>query len=497
MLERGEMEEAEHLLQQPLATTPLDGWVTGLLRAVLNRRHTASSPPEPPPDTPDLARASGSGPDPEALRVGVFLREILLARAAVWQRRVEQLLVHVEAASSGIPDSSLWLRLMMASVLQTAFRFTGRADLGERGIAMAEEVADRVEKRHMAILARGILGTLHLLSGHFHTVFERCGAGIELARATGLEDAGVLALCHQFRGYVLFEWNRLADARDELERAWALSSAPGVRSGVARMLVATYNAMDDPENADTWFQRLEEIVSEPMTLREREWLAAVRIRRGAQIDRDLRAIDAWRQSYHYHVDTLTHLPDREISARLHEYEHLLTILEVTRQWDAVLAVAECMLRGSGQARRWYATRAIVARATALEGHGHRDDADASMKEALEMGRPGGFVRVYLDGSPLRLELLRRARDHASTRRDADYVLATVTQGDMRAVGPSLSPRQLEVLRQVATGLSNRAVARELKVAETTVKTHLRAIYSRLGVRSRTAAVSESRRIGLV
>lgn len=55
-----------------------------------------------------------------------------------------------------------------------------------------------------------------------------------------------------------------------------------------------------------------------------------------------------------------------------------------------------------------------------------------------------------------------------------------------------------MLRHVATGLSNGAVARGLDLAETTVKTHLRALYSRLGVGSRTAAGSTrvARRAGI-
>lgn len=49
-----------------------------------------------------------------------------------------------------------------------------------------------------------------------------------------------VALAHQLRGYVLFEWDRLDDARTELGRAWELAGDGnhGVRSGVARILAA-------------------------------------------------------------------------------------------------------------------------------------------------------------------------------------------------------------------------------------------------------------------
>lgn len=60
----------------------------------------------------------------------------------------------------------------------------------------------------------------------------------------------------------------------------------------------------------------------------------------------------------------------------------------------------------------------------------------------------------------------------------------------------LSPRQLEVLRLVKDGLSNKAIMRALDMSESTVKTHLRAIFLRLGVDNRTQAAAAARRLGL-
>ncbi|HQZ72119.1 MAG: response regulator [Anaerolineae bacterium] len=61
----------------------------------------------------------------------------------------------------------------------------------------------------------------------------------------------------------------------------------------------------------------------------------------------------------------------------------------------------------------------------------------------------------------------------------------------------LSPRELEVLRLIARGLSNREIAQELVISEKTVKTHASSILSKLGLASRTQAALHAMRLGLV
>lgn len=68
---------------------------------------------------------------------------------------------------------------------------------------------------------------------------------------------------------------------------------------------------------------------------------------------------------------------------------------------------------------------------------------------------------------------------------------------MRGPRPELSERERQVLQQVATGASNRDVAKALFITEATVKTHLARAFSKLGAESRTAAVARARELGLL
>jgi len=80
-----------------------------------------------------------------------------------------------------------------------------------------------------------------------------------------------------------------------------------------------------------------------------------------------------------------------------------------------------------------------------------------------------------------------------------YVPPQLVAGDRRpattngAGAAGLTARQMDVVRLLARGMSNKAIARELGVSEGTVKVHLLAVFRVLDVRNRTAAVLEAQR----
>ncbi|MFF2542455.1 response regulator [Kitasatospora sp. NPDC058063] len=121
------------------------------------------------------------------------------------------------------------------------------------------------------------------------------------------------------------------------------------------------------------------------------------------------------------------------------------------------------------------------------------DTDNDVLPAIEAGATG----YLLKDAPTE-ELLRAAR--VAARGDAMLSPAITKRLMDRVRRPSLgvlSARELEVMRLVAHGSSNKEVAGKLFITEASVKTHLLRIYDKLGVRDRAGAVGEAFRRGLV
>jgi len=120
------------------------------------------------------------------------------------------------------------------------------------------------------------------------------------------------------------------------------------------------------------------------------------------------------------------------------------------------------------------------------------DSDADILGAVEAGASGYLLK---DAPPH--ELIAAVRAAAAGESALAPVIATRLLDRMRAPQTSLSSREMQVLELVAAGRSNTEVAAELFVSETTVKSHLAHIFTKLGVASRTAAVSAARRQGIL
>lgn len=120
------------------------------------------------------------------------------------------------------------------------------------------------------------------------------------------------------------------------------------------------------------------------------------------------------------------------------------------------------------------------------------DTDGDILGAVEAGASGYLLK---DAPPH--ELIAAVRAAASGESALAPVIASRLLSRMRAPEISLSRREIQVLTLVADGHPNADIAARLFISETTIKSHMVRIFSKLDVSSRTAAVSAARQLGIV
>jgi len=134
---------------------------------------------------------------------------------------------------------------------------------------------------------------------------------------------------------------------------------------------------------------------------------------------------------------------------------------------------------------------------------------AALERALALAEPGGFVRIFVrEGEPM-ARLLRQVVSRSIAPGYPSKLLAafgvsegragavTLPPAQPQALVEPLSERELEVLRLLTTHLSSSEIAAELFIATSTVRSHIKNIYSKLNVHSRTEAVERAGELGLL
>jgi LuxR family transcriptional regulator, maltose regulon positive regulatory protein len=121
----------------------------------------------------------------------------------------------------------------------------------------------------------------------------------------------------------------------------------------------------------------------------------------------------------------------------------------------------------------------------------------------------GLYQTVLDEAPIISELLRTTQEGGNIKTDLIPYVDRLVAGLQRAgqdrsastsgarILSALSPRETDILTLIAEGLSNKEIARSLYIGPETVKSHLKSVFTKLGVERRAQAVSRAQTLGLV
>ena len=394
-----------------------------------------------------------------------------------------------EAVGVGEPGLGDELGALALISLGNAETWTGRPDQAESHLEQAVALARRIGRPYLEFM--GVVFRAQVeLPRCAPRAEELSRQAIELAERHGWTDDTFAGLVYNALGSALVWQGRLTEAEPWVQRAERTiraetepMSAMGVQFTRGLLEVGRGRAAD----ALAAFRAAERLVGpHPLATPVQTWLVRVLVRLGDTEQAE---------------QILAGIRDSDRGQARVAAAVLALARDDSRATTAALAP---VLDGSAPVGwRFLLADAFLLEAIARDALGAPVAADYALERALDLaGAQGTLLWFLLHPAPGLLE--RRARQH-TTHAALITQIFDLLSGN-RPAPPSAGPRppleplsdsEIRVLRYLPTHLSAPEIASELSVSTSTVKTHLRNLYAKLGVHRRTEAVDSARALGLL
>ncbi|MFZ0532695.1 MAG: LuxR C-terminal-related transcriptional regulator [Anaerolineales bacterium] len=304
----------------------------------------------------------------------------------------------------------------------------------------------------------------------------------------------VIALAHFDLGSLNYEWNQLDQAEQYLQQGLELSRRTrNVEFQVAGLILQVYLLLARQEwSAASYIADQACTLGRDFSVQTRARCAACQALVALTMG-DLQSTSRWLEQTSAKVDS-------------HNFYRFLGLIQprllIAQGRKEAAAEQLCVCYETGSRAGWgYALIAIrVLQALAANTP---ESAHEFLTDAIRLAEPGGYIRTFVDAG---MGLIPHLREVAQRGIATEYVGRLLTSMGTRSpvsnstrsvlVEP-LSEREVEVLKLVTAGLTNREIAGKLFISPGTAKTHIHNLCGKLGVRNRTEAANRARELGLV
>ncbi len=349
------------------------------------------------------------------------------------------------------------------------------------------------------------LAEIRIAQGRLNEAMRSYEQGLRMATdgtTTVLRGAGDM---HVGMSELCLEWNDLDAAANHLRLSDELGDLGGLAQNPYRWRVAMAQLRLTEGDADGALALLRDaehvFVSEyyPVVRPIQAQAARIHASRGR-----LREAEAWVRDRGLSVeDDLSYVG---------EFEHItlarVLLAQGTRTHDPrsiqqAISLLERLLVAAETGGRWRSViEILVLQALAQNDRGRAAAGLDPLGQALTLAEPEGYVRMFVAEGPPMADMLGAAARRGMTPEYVRRLLGAFGRSGGRSVASQslvepLSERELDVLRLLASDLDGPGIADELVVGLSTVRTHTKNIYAKLGVNTRRAAVRRGQELGLL
>ena len=459
------------------------------------------------------------GDDQDAAESDRMIGEVGAIRSGISYEsgEMERSIELARQALSLLPKGNLTLMGVVTFNLGLGYFFSGDVPRARQTYANASAICHAVGNQTVELLAVGCLAQLEVRQGNLRKAAEH----YQHARDLGPIGAGpplpTMGLACVQIGEVLRERNQLEAAQDILSEGIELCKQQGgmpecVLEGcttLARVYLAQGNVAGSKDAMDQGAQILSELLSRSggvysIVSRALGYQVRLNLARG-----NVAGVAQWKEDSGLRLDG-------EIEPfRQDDYILMVRILRAHGRADQVTNLLGRLL-GIDTGERPSATmELLILNALDLLLRQDQTKAADTLQRALALAEPEGYVRLFLDEGQSMVRMLRDLASRSPTGYASQLLAASISDDAVAMIDVSSSPsrrvashgseallepmndRELDVLRLVASGLSNREISGELFISANTVKWYTRNIFGKLRVHKRAEAVARAHKLGLL
>jgi LuxR family maltose regulon positive regulatory protein len=357
---------------------------------------------------------------------------------------------------------------------------------------------------HITFFTHGCWAYELVLQGRLSEALEFAQRSLRLAQANQmLQPLPTLSYLHATIGMILWQRNQLESSLVHTREAVALALRWGQVDALHfayTMLGDTLFAMGAVEEAFAVLQQSRQVAEHTS-----KWFNEITISQEVEWYLSRSNLEAALQCLHTARINSENGAERHFSSLIN-----LSIAQVFMaqgQFDKSLAELAYLLEElASRKNKYHSVMALAWQALAYFRLGEKSEAFASLEQALTLAGEEIYVRHFITPGETLIQLLQEARKAGIHPKYIDRVLDSLQSGaatESARIHPEspmiepLSAREMQVLRLLAEGCADKQIAENLVIAPGTVHKHLKSIYSKLGVHSRTAAIACARELGVV
>lgn len=421
---------------------------------------------------------------PANLRNRDLLGQIAAARAtlALTQYQIETIIQQAQRAFEYLHPQNLPFRATANWALAYAYQVHGERQNTHAALTAAISFSQQSNDTFTLILATIGMGQLQESNLELH---RAAATYRHVLRLAGEQPQQIISEAHLGLARIYYQWNDLATAEQHAQQS--LQLAMQYEQGIDRFVMSELMLaqLKLAHNDQTEAQRL---------LDQTEQFA-----RQQHFNQRFGDISYWR------IQLLLRQAQFASASQLATEQRLPICQAQIALAQAQPATAIALLEPlQQQAQNWpdQLLQIELLLALAYAAQQQREPALAALNQALALAEPNQLLRSLLDHGMAMQQLLQLAIDHGLTSPLIKQALIEFAN-HQPAMQPHphklerLSEREIEVLQQIAIGLTDREIGERLYLSMYTVKVHARNIYAKLEVSNRTQAVARARTLGLL